>query len=67
MSHPGPGVTIMTTPKASRVNPKRIFRNRLAWLRVLIINRSLKRMTAPGKTYIRILDAAVRRNVSSNV
>lgn len=37
VSQPGPGVTIMTTPIASNVNPKRIFRKRLACCKVLII------------------------------
>lgn len=36
VSQPGPGVAIMAMPATSKVNPNRIRRNRLAWLRVLI-------------------------------
>jgi len=32
-SQPGPGVTIITTPRTSRVNPKSIFRNRFVCCR----------------------------------
>src|SRR5579863_773307 len=73
VSQPGPGVTIITTPSASSVKPKRIFRKRFACCRLLMTilfsrpNQSEVVLQLPAATKCKARGLPIMRSLADSV